>query len=208
MSCAHVGVSGRTDPSRAPGADTCSRSDCRLRQRVTTRKGGDVVRPRRRYLAGVDSPVREPSLHPESTVDAASRRSRDVNAGSPGRPRADGVGDRDRDLDWPALLRTYLAGSAQEAVVLRRARPRRPSAQQPRRTRVYAFSWALPHRLLAFVGDEVRVRRAGGDKCLRSIRLAGPGGRGRLVVGDGSGTQSGSYGSQSRVGIGGSFART
>ena len=53
-----------------------------------------------------------------------------------GRPRAEGVGGRDRDQDWPALLRTYLAPPAHAPMVLRRARPRPPSAQQPTASRV------------------------------------------------------------------------
>src|SRR3954466_2637455 len=59
---------------------------------------------------------------------AIARRQREARRG---RPRADGAGGRDRDQDWPAMLRTYLAPPAQAPVVLRRARPRHPSAQQP-----------------------------------------------------------------------------
>jgi hypothetical protein len=66
-------------------------------------------------------------------------RSPDVNATAVGDREQDGVGRRDRDYDWHVLSRTYLAPFAQASVVIRRARLRRPSAQQPTASRVSAL---------------------------------------------------------------------
>jgi hypothetical protein len=58
---------------------------------------------------------------------------RDANARrAVGDREQDGVGRRDRDLDWPALPRTYLAPPAQASVVVRRARPDTHPRSSPR----------------------------------------------------------------------------
>jgi hypothetical protein len=83
------------------------------------------------------------------------RELRDVIAGrqrelAVGDREQDGVGRRDRDYDWRSLPRTYLAPFAQAPVVIRRARLRRPSAQQPTASRVCAFSRALLLRFFSY----------------------------------------------------------
>src|SRR3954467_1633823 len=81
---------------------------------------------------------------PESTADVPSWRDRPTSTRPAGGDREqDGVGRRDRDQDWRALLRTYLAPLAHAPVVIRRGRLPQPSAQQPPASRVSAFSWAL-----------------------------------------------------------------
>jgi hypothetical protein len=79
------------------------------------------------------------------------------------------------------VLRTYLARSAQDGVVLRRARSRHPSAQQPGRARVLAFSRAL--RSTHSYGESGRTgttsvtaaRLRGFHRSSRSMHCATPG---------------------------------
>src|SRR5215510_13382180 len=108
---------------------------------------------------------------------AIARRQRDRR----GRPRADGVGRRDRDQDWQWLPRTYHTPSAQAAVVIRRARLRRPSAQQPTARRACTRSPRTPRTglsldayHLAQLVDDLDEIGLGGHH--RVDRLVGAGG--------------------------------
>jgi hypothetical protein len=64
---------------------------------------------------------------------------------------------RHRDYDWRTLLRTYLASPAQAPVVLRRARPRLPSAQQPTaHSRVRVLLRTTPYAAVASTRSRIR----------------------------------------------------
>src|ERR1044071_2586902 len=91
---------------------------------------------------------------------AIARRQRSTRRG---RPRAGWGRGRDRDYDWHSWTRTYLAPIAQAPVVIRRARPRRPSAQQPTASRACARSPARPAR--------AQLPRYGSVHCCAAVRL-------------------------------------
>src|SRR5215468_2627373 len=79
-----------------------------------------------------------------SAGEVFATRSRDANARlAVGDREQDGVGDATVIWIGRSLSRTYLAPSAHGSVVIRRARPRRPSAQQPTASRACTRSPVL-----------------------------------------------------------------